>query len=369
LARRRRTARSQSYLRQYGYPSSRELRREAQGLAQASVPTVRQVSKPYQQQIRSSRGYLEAVRAALADAQAGVSNSYSQAVDQSQGVSDAAQARLAALGLGADAAGVQAAVGARGDSATQQLIASQAAAGNYAAQLPGIAAGQASQFSQVTRNKLLDALGSRRDSLSQAFFQALQQVQSNHLAQAQFNQSSDQFRQQMAQSAAQMAEQAREFNTSQANSMAQFNAQQAESIREFNATRRDNRRAAAQTATGLGYTPNEIQGMRADIYDAIATAKKGVPELNAEGHPRVNLTSGGIHWKVPPAPNGAPREPNQPNSIFYMYQFLSGRYDPNLQPLILAELKAAYPAATWRAFKAQALGGGSQRPAPHRSAG
>lgn len=218
----KKTARSQSYnyLRQFGYPSPRELRMEAQGLASAAVPTVRQVSTPFNQQMRSTRDYLAAVQSALADTSAGVNQGYDAAVGQSQAVDAAAQARLQALGLGGDAAGAQAATGAYGDSQTQHLIANAAAAKHAAAQMPTIAAGAASQNQQVLQNKLLDALANRRDQLSQAFFQALQQAQSQGLATAQFNQSQYQFGQNMALQQAQMAQQAAQFNAQMAASQA-----------------------------------------------------------------------------------------------------------------------------------------------------
>ncbi len=314
---------------------------EAQGLASASVPTVRQVSTPYNQQIRSTKDYLAAVQSALADTTAGVNQGYDASLAQSQGVDAAANARLAGLGLGADSAGVQAVQGARGDSATQALIANAAAAKGAAAQMPTIAAGQASQFGQVTSNKLLDALASRRDQLSQAFFQALQQAQSQGLAKAQFNQGQYQFGQNMALQRQQAATQASQFAQSQASTAASL----AEQKREFNITQK----AAAASATAAGFTPNEVQSFRSDIMDAIGTAKKGLPWMGAHRQ-LVHGDTGKPRWRVPPAPLGAPKEPGQENSIFALYQFLSNRYDPNLQPVILAELKAAYPKSTWNVF-------------------
>jgi hypothetical protein len=192
-----------------------------------------------------------------------------------------------------------------------------------------------------------DALAARRDSLRQAFFQALQQVQGNALARASFNQSADQFSQQMA------AQQ-------QANALSQSNANRsfAEGVREFNLNRKDAHAAAAASASAAGFTPNEVQTFRSDIYDAIATAKKGIPYMGAHNQLHKGGPGGPPRWRVPPAPLGAPHEPGQSNSIFAMYQFLSQRYDPHLQPLILAELQAAYPKATWKIFAQQMTGGG-----------
>lgn len=240
MAKGRRTRRSQNYLRQYGYPSARELRREAQGLASASVPTVRQVSRPYQRQIQSTKDFLAAVNAALGETASQVGQGYDQGIAASQGVSQAAQARLAGLGLGADSAGVQAALGAGSDSATQNLIAQGAAAKNYAAQLPAVAAGQASVQAAGLRKNLVDALAGRRDQLSQAFFQALNTVQQQHLQMASFNQQSDQFQQQMAAQQAAAAEQAREFQ-------AQMSLQE----RQFAYSKRSDARNARLQAAGL----------------------------------------------------------------------------------------------------------------------
>ena len=228
----RKTGRSQRHhqdaLHRYGYPSSAELRREAQGLAKASVPTIRSVRRPYQRQLQSTRDFLGAINSALAQTSAGVNQAYDPAIAQSQAVDAAAQQRLQGLGLtGADNASAQAVTGALGDSATQNLIQNSASAKSYAASLPGIAAGQASVQRAGINKSMLDALANRRDTLSQAFFQALNQVQSQHLQMAGFNQSADQFQQQMAQSQAQMAEGIREFNASQAQSQSQFNDQMA----------------------------------------------------------------------------------------------------------------------------------------------
>lgn len=270
----KKTARSQSYnyLRRFGYPSSQELRMEAQGLASASVPTVRQVSTPYNQQIRSTKDYLAAVQSALADTTAGVNQGYDASLAQSQGVDAAANARLAGLGLGADSAGVQAAQGARGDSATQALIANAAAAKGAAAQNPAIAAGQASQFAQVTGNKLIDALANRRDALSQAFFQALSQVKQEGLATAQFNQSQSQFLQNAAMQKQQNAQ-------AQANTDRAYN----EGVREFNISRKD----AKQQAAAASLSPSEYR-QEASIVAGYAGGKPAetakIPQYGPNGH-------------------------------------------------------------------------------------
>lgn len=303
----KRTARSQRHrqqqndaLRKYGYPSMRELRREAQGLAGASVPTVREVKRPYTRQIQSSKEYLAAVRAALAETQSQVGADYSQAVDQSQGVTDAAQARLSALGLGVDQAGTQASVGARGDSATQNLIANAASARGYAATLPAIASGQATQFADVTRNKMLDALSSRRDQLSQAFFQALQQVQGNALQRAQFNMSSDQFGQQMAQSASQFAAQMAQSRADNAQSQANADRSFNEGVREFNLSRKDQK--AAASAAGISDSEWRQQAkivMGATAGTPAETAR--IPQYGPNGH----VISYKIKTIAPAGPNAA----------------------------------------------------------------
>lgn len=277
----KKTGRSQSYnyLRQFGYPSPRELRREAQGLASAAVPTVRQVSSPYNQQMRSTRDYLAAIQSALADTTAGVNQGYDASLQQSQGVDAAAQARLAGLGLGADSAGVQAATGAGGDSQTQALIANAAAAKHAAAQMPTIAAGAASQNQQVLQSKLLDALSNRRDQLSQAFFQALQQAQQQGLATAGFNQSQYQFQQNMQLQQQQMAQQQSQFAASQAQSNRSFNEQ----VREFNISRKD----AKTAATTAGLSPSELRqqmSVAQGLVGAPAPQMARIPRYGPTGH-------------------------------------------------------------------------------------
>jgi len=116
-------------------------------------------------------------------------------------------------------------------------------------------------------------------------------------------------------------------------------------------------KASADNGAKACESPNEVQGFRSDIYDTIATAKAGV---------KGGVNHQGKGYSVPPAPNGAPREPNQQNSIFALYKFLSGRYDPVLQPLILAELRAAYPHQTWVIFRRAMGGGGGGETTPSR---
>jgi hypothetical protein len=186
------------------------------------------------------------------------------------------------------------------------------------------------------RKQQLDALSTRRDQLRQSFFQALGQVQSNALARAGFNQSADQFHQQMAATAAANAQ-------SQANTDRAFAEQQ----REYNLSRRDANRAASAsggaTASQLGITQHELISYQQTIAQNIHDAKLGVPHRNEKGQVLRN------HWDVHPAPDGAPREPNQPNSIFALYDFLNQQY-PQLQLVVLQALKAAYPKSTWDTF-------------------
>lgn len=237
------TQRSQSYLRQYGYPSDRALSREAARLAEGSVGSIREVTRPFQRQAQSARDFLTAVQAALGEAQGQVNAGYGEAVGQQNAVDTAAQARLAALGLGSDSAGVQAAQGARGDSATANLLSNEASAKAFAAAQPGVASGNTGVVLAGLRKSQQDALQTRRDQLRQSFFQAMGQVQQTALAKAGFNQSADQFQQQMQ---AQLAANAQ----SQANANRSFNEQ----VREFNLQRNDAQKQAAKTA---GLSPSE----------------------------------------------------------------------------------------------------------------
>jgi hypothetical protein len=346
------TQRSQDYLARYGYPSSKELRREAEGLAGASVPSIRSVSQPYNRQAQSARDFLTAVQAVLGETQGQVGAAYDQATSSQQALDAATQSRLAGLGLGVDSAGVQAASGARGDSATANLLSNEASAKSFAAAQPGIAAGNTGVVLAGLRKQQTDALSNRRDQLRQSFFQALGQVQSQALARAGFNQSADQFHQQMLASQAAAATQASQFAQSQASSAASLAEQQ----REYNLTRRDANRAASAsggaTAAQLGITPHELISYQQTIAQNIYDAKQGVPHKNEKGQ----ILRG--HWDVHPAPDGAPREPNQPNSIFALYSFLNQQY-PQLQIVVLQALKSAYPPSTWKTFVNATFGQGT----------
>jgi hypothetical protein len=259
LAKGRRTQRSQNYLHQYGYPSNRKLRREAKNVARASVPTVRSIQRPYNRQIQSARDFLQAVQGALADVNSGVNASYDQALSQQQAVSDAAQARLAGLGLGVDAAGTQAAAGASGDSAAAQLISNAGSARNYAAKLPGIAAGSALVDQAGLRKQMLDALQNRRDQMRQAYFPALESARSAALQRAGFNQSQDQFLKNLGLQRAQMAQQASQF----AQSFGLQQQQYGEGVREFNIQQKNaakqqawsNKLDIAKFEASTGYNP------------------------------------------------------------------------------------------------------------------
>jgi hypothetical protein len=123
-----------------------------------------------------------------------------------------------------------------------------------------------------------DALAARRDSLRQAFFQALGQVESQALARAGFNQSADQFQQTMAYNQQQAAQ-------AQANANRSFAEQQ----REYNLSRKDARLAAAAAGgkagassstpwTAYGMTPTQWRSATTDaIGQANKAANAGVP--------------------------------------------------------------------------------------------
>ena len=273
----KRTRRSTDYLARYGYPSARELRREAGALAGASVPTVRSISRPYNRQQATAKAFLEAVRAALAESSSGVGAGYDKALAQEQAVSDAAQARLAGLGLGESAAGAQAVTGARGDSAQANLIASSAAAKNYQGQLPGIAAGATRVQSETLSKGLLDALQNRRDALSQSFVQALNTVQGQAMQRAQFNMSADQFAQQIA---AQQAAAAAQAGAAKAAYLQSENHWRADFIAKngydpYTGAGQPGKKlpgaALARTAKALGLTTNEYLAKRSQGFSVLAT--------------------------------------------------------------------------------------------------
>ena len=118
------------------------------------------------------------------------------------------------------------------------------------------------------QNKLLTTPG-RRDPLSQAFFQALQQVQAQGMQAAQFNQGQYQFGQNMALQQAQMAQQASQFGASQAAGAASL----AEQRREYNLSRKDAQKAAALAGgqAGSSTTPWTAYGMSPTQWRAATT--------------------------------------------------------------------------------------------------
>lgn len=228
-------------------------------------------------------------------------------------------------------------VGATGDSAVSGLLAGQAAASDYASRQPGIAAGRGALGQEALQNALSDALRQRDEQFHQGYGPALQQVtesdQNRALALANLGLS----QQQQA-----LAVRSEAFQESNAQ------ASLAERHNEFAYTHSPGylRMVAHFSGSGAGnglskYTPNEIQGYRSDIADVVDAAKSGVPAKDPNG----KVIPG--QWQVPPAPNGAPREPNQRNSIFALYGYLTARYP---KPIVLAELRAAYPNQAWAAF-------------------
>src|SRR5213078_454772 len=91
-----------------GYPSGKAIRKQAQALAQAAVPTRRSIEQPFNQGIGDTTAFTTALMHLLGTSQPGAG--YDQAVGQQTAVSQAAAARLAALG-GQYGAGSAAAVG------------------------------------------------------------------------------------------------------------------------------------------------------------------------------------------------------------------------------------------------------------------
>lgn len=261
------------FLAQFGYPSDKELRREAAALAQASLPSPKTVAQPYNRQLQSARDFMAAVQSALAASSGDITKAYDTAQASSQAVGDAASARLAGLGLGDYAAGTQAAQGARSDSAVQNLIAQGASARDYAARQPAIGAGMGALAALGIGQKKTDALSARQDALRQAFQQAISTVSSQHLAMAQFNQGQSQFlqsqalqREGMAQNAA-LAAQDRRFRANQAaldrsasrqNAHDQILAQYGYDTTTGQFTQGQSSAGVQGIATKYGLTPNQV---------------------------------------------------------------------------------------------------------------
>ncbi len=228
MARRGRRKKAGNPLSKWGYPTSKELRRQATQIANYSVPTVKSVSRPYKQQQQSVSGWLDAVLGALNTSSGQAQAAYTTANQQQAAIDQAAQARLAGLGLGQYSAGVQATQGALGDSAAANLVARGAASGEYSSRQPGIATGYANVQHNTVSKALDAALAQRMDERRAAYGQAIQTVQQNALAQANF--------------LAGRSDAARSFGLQRRGQdiqVSQFNSQQGEQIREFNITRSD----------------------------------------------------------------------------------------------------------------------------------
>jgi hypothetical protein len=336
-----------------GMPGKRSLRRQALQIARSSVTPKSEITHQYNRAQTDTTGFTQALIGLLQGQQGAYTSAANDALTQQQGIDTAAVSRL--NGLGASIApAAQVATGALGDTAASRLVGQGEALKAYGAQQPGIAASRGALAHLGLTNAEQDALQQRRDQLHQAYMQAYPQVQQNAFNQSLAIQNLGLSRQQLAAQIAQNKAGLAQQGASLAEQQREFGITAAEQRREFNITARQ----ASQKASAAGFTPNEVQSFRSDIYDAISTAKKGIPLVGGKGHQLVHGDTGKPRWKVPPAPLGAPKEPGQENSIFALYKFLSSRYDPALQPLILAELKAAYPVSTWNLFK-RAMTGGS----------
>lgn len=273
-----------------GYPSGKAIRRQAAALAQASVPTRRSITQPYNQSIGDTTAFTTALMHLLGQSTPGAG--YDAAIAQQQGIGQAAAARLQSLG-GAYGAGSAAAVGGLGDSALSSLVARGAAAKSYGASLPAVAGARGQLFQQGLIKDRQAALQNRGDALRSAFTQALDTVQQQALARstalASIQQNNRAFR-----------ENQRQFNLNFGFQQQQAAQQQANFAYEHSpqwlAMQAQIQAAASGTGGGAlsQYTPGQIAGFQKSGYSyANDTATlHGVPinqairNMIAQGIPR-----------------------------------------------------------------------------------
>jgi hypothetical protein len=315
------------------------LRHQAAALVNAGLPSKRSIRRDYTRQEGDVAGFSSALVSLLKGEQGTAGQAYGSAIAQQQAIDDAARQQLGNLGE-AYGPGSAVKVGATGDSAVSSLLGGQAAAADYASRQPGIAAGRGALGQEALQNALSDALRQRDEQFHQGYGPALQQVTQ-----------ADQDRALAIANLGITQQQLRDSEAAQAFSESNAQASLAERHNEFAYTHSPAylRMVAHFSGSGSGnglsaFTPNEIQGYRSDIADVVDAAKSGVPAKDATG----KVIPG--QWKVPPAPNGAPREPGQKNSILALYDYLTRRYP---KPLVLAELRASYPNAAWAALVRQ----------------
>lgn len=281
-----------------GYPSAKQINRQALALARAAVPTKRSIQRPYQQALGDTTSFTAALIHLLGQSQPGAG--YDAAITQQQGIDQAAAARLQALG-GAYGAGSAAAVGGLGDSALSSLVARGAAAKSYGAQLPAVAGARGQLFQQGLIHDQQTALQNRADALRSAFTQSLDQVQQQALARSTALAS-------IRQNNRAFGEQQREFNANQAFQQAQFGEQK----REFNfehspqwlGMQAQISAAASGDSSAAGplaqYTPGQISGFQKQAVTALGADGSGLVAAGGQTPGRVvrNLIAAGIPRQI-----------------------------------------------------------------------
>jgi len=250
-----------------GYPTNQDLLRQAQAAAGAAVPTRQSIMHQYGQSIGDVSGFTRALMGLLNQGPA-VGAGYTPAIAAQQGVTNAAAQRIAAVtGQTPTAAGSAAAVGGLGDSATSHLIANQASARAYGAQLPHVAAARGALAQTGLINARNQALTQRQQDYRSALTQALDQARQNALS---LSVATGNFQNQRAQ----LAEQQRQFNANQAyrytalqENAKQFQQSQALQFQEFQSRLRASMTGKGGGGGGLaGFTPNEISSLRNRAY-------------------------------------------------------------------------------------------------------
>lgn len=269
-----------------GYPSNKNLQKQAANLASGAVPTRGSIRRQYALPLQSNRGFTEALIHLLQQGGGGVSSGFDSAIASQQGIDQAAAQRLAALG-GPYGAGSAAAVGGMGGSALSSLVAQGAAAKNYASQIPAVAASRGQQMNAQLLQQRNQAITQRNEDYRSALQQALQTVQQNALAMSSLRSSNKNANLDRALQAQSMAQSQSQFEAQQAEQMREFNIDHSPAFLKFQAGLQQQVSAAANGSGGSGnplsqYTPGQIAGFQKDAQASItAGIHQGVPIQSA----------------------------------------------------------------------------------------
>jgi hypothetical protein len=268
-------------LHRYGVQGHTAYTRQARKIASGSVQSSKSINRQYQQSIDATSGYTKALVQLLQGQQAPAAGAYQEAIDQQKQIDAAAQQQLGALG--SEIAPTAAAVQGVGDSAMSRLLSGQAAIGGYTSKEPGIASARGAEGLLGLEHQRQDALDTRREQIAAQVpglaMQLRQQDVSNamglagYFAQQRQNRISNRFQQegldmqqqQLNLSAAGQAQDEQHWR-------AEFGAQYGFDPYTGKTVRGSGGGGGGSLgawAKSHGFTPSQVQGMRADALNAL----------------------------------------------------------------------------------------------------